>query len=368
MMRFLSVFCFAAACALLAGCSGAEDPSASATTTNAPPDGMGWVGARSNVVAGGSFATAEGDSTVSQGHASHAEGSQTSALGDGSHAEGVFSVATGKHAHAEGQSTEAPGLNSHAENYRTVAGAKMSHAGGIWTDVLPQHTNAFIHAAGRTNEHKQTQFANTAHFDRLHVFESANDDPHSVLPRWQSDIRYGKMGGGDLAKGVGNKTLTNTAFVGGGYFNIAGGFGTYIGGGMENFSDGDVATISGGWANRAPGWGATIGGGGTNFAAGSFATVPGGEFNAASGDFSFAAGRDARAQHNGTFVWADHQNGSFRSTAPDQFLVRAKNGVGINTEKPAASLDVNGDGFFARGIRFPPQGDISMGIFTNKAK
>ncbi len=366
MKRCLTVLIFTIACSLLAGCGGQEESGGAAP--GAPPDGKAWIGANSNSVATGLFATAEGDHTVAMGYASHAEGNLTWAVGDGSHAEGVFSVATGKHSHAEGQSTEAMAVNAHAENYRAVAGARNSHAGGMWADVLPEHTASFIHASGKTNEHKQTKFPATAHFDRIHLFEQANDDPHSVLARWQNDLRYEKFGGapGGLAKGVGNKTVTNTAFVGGGYFNIAGGFGTYIGGGMENIADGDVASIAGGWANRVPGWGGTVGGGGTNLVSGSFATVPGGEFNVAAGDFSFAAGQRAKAQHNGTFVWADRQEDDFSSTAQDQFLVRAGNGVGINTGKPSATLDVNGDGFFARGIRFPPQGDISMGGFTNK--
>ena len=358
MMRWFSFLCFAVTCALIAGCGGQND--------SGPPPGKAFVGANNNTLAEGQFATAEGDEAHSSGYASHAEGVKNSAIGDASHVEGAYSVATGKHSHAEGQATSAMGLNGHAENYQAVAGAKNSHAGGMWTDTLPQHTNSFIHAAGHKDAHKQTQFANTAHFDRIHLFETANEDPHSVLARWQNDMRYAKAGeASSRAFGVGNRTLTNTATVGGGYFNVAGGFGTYIGGGMENIADGDVASVGGGWANRVPGWGAVVGGGGTNLASGSFATVPGGQFNMASGDFSLAAGQRAKAQHTGTFVWADHQDADFNSTAADQFLVRAANGVGINTEKPAATLDVNGDGFFSRGIRFPPQGDISMGEFTH---
>jgi hypothetical protein len=361
MTRCFYSFFFAAACALVAGCGAAPDFSDAV----APP-GKAWVGANSNSVASGPYSTAEGDMTIAEGHGSHAEGVQNAAVGNATHVEGAYCIATGIHSHAEGQSTRALAINAHAENYQTTAGAKNSHAGGMWADALPNHTNAFIHATGRKDERKLTKFPNTAHFDRVFLFETANDDPHSVLARWQNDMRYEKIGGGDgLAKGVGNRTMTNTAFVGGGYFNVAGGFGTYIGGGMENFADGDVASVAGGWLNRAPGWGSTVGGGGTNIASGSFATVPGGRHNTAAGDYSFAAGQRAQALHNGSFVWADHQDADFRSSARDQFLVRAANGVGINTEVPQATLDVNGDARFSRGIRFPAQGDISMGIFTN---
>ena len=53
-------------------------------------------------------------------------------------------------------------------------------------------------------------------------------------------------------------------------------------------------------------------------------------------------GYRAKANHDGTFVWADTQGADFPSTATGQFLLRAAGGVGINTNNPAATLDVNG--------------------------
>jgi hypothetical protein len=64
--------------------------------------------------------------------------------------------------------------------------------------------------------------------------------------------------------------------------------------------------------------------------------------NAATGDYSYAAGRRAKANHQGAYVWADSQDTNFTSTAPDQFLIRAAGNVGINTNNPGATLDVNG--------------------------
>lgn len=88
---------------------------------------------------------------------------------------------------------------------------------------------------------------------------------------------------------------------------------------------------------------ASVLGGRANAASGSYATVSGGYSNLASGSYSFAAGQRAKANHQGTFAWADSQNSDFASSANNQFLIRAGGGVGINTPSPQSALDVNGD-------------------------
>jgi hypothetical protein len=74
-----------------------------------------------------------------------------------------------------------------------------------------------------------------------------------------------------------------------------------------------------------------VAGGYTNVVSGTAATVPGGAGNTAAGDYSFAAGWGAQAMHDGTFVWADSQGSTFTSTGDDQFLVRARGGVTLET-------------------------------------
>jgi hypothetical protein len=108
---------------------------------------------------------------------------------------------------------------------------------------------------------------------------------------------------------------------------ITGSFGT-IGGGLMNAS-GDMATVGGGTANTASGSAATVGGGYINIASGFRATVPGGEYNRAAGDYSFAAGKNAVAGHNGSFVWGDDSPDIYQvsSTGPNQFIVRAAGGI-----------------------------------------
>src|SRR5262249_10122041 len=73
-----------------------------------------------------------------------------------------------------------------------------------------------------------------------------------------------------------------------------------------------------------------------------YATVPGGVNNTAAGYSSFAAGRRAKANHQGAFVWADSADADFASTASNQFLIRATGGVGIGTNAPTAQLHVVG--------------------------
>jgi hypothetical protein len=120
-----------------------------------------------------------------------------------------------------------------------------------------------------------------------------------------------------ISGGDGNKIDAN------GRWNIiAGGYNNIIGTNAQN------SVIGGGLFNTiAPGAHA--------------ATIPGGTGNTAT-NYAFAAGYQAMANHVGTFVWADSQLADFVSTAPNQALIRAAGGVGINNNNPGATLDVNG--------------------------
>lgn len=130
----------------------------------------------------------------------------------------------------------------------------------------------------------------------------------------------GTVGGGFGNKvGNGNADVTDAAFatVAGGVFNSAANYAATVAGGDGNFSGGLRSFIGGGFGNAANG---------------SYGTVPGGFLNTASGEFSFAAGRRAKANHPGSFVWADSQDSDFASTANNQFNIRAQGGVRLNTD------------------------------------
>ncbi|MBK9063217.1 MAG: tail fiber domain-containing protein [Acidobacteria bacterium] len=165
-----------------------------------------------------------------------------------------------------------------------------------------------------------------------------------------------------VAGGSGNKALGGASVIGGGASNtvlVAATCGS-IAGGCNNLVAGQWSAVAGGTLNSvgdgsrpSPADWAFIGGGKGNWAAGAYAAVPGGYSNIAGGDYSFAAGRRAKTRRytesgdangdEGSFVWADSQDADFVSTGPNQFLVRASGGIGINKSNPAAgTLDVNG--------------------------
>jgi hypothetical protein len=75
---------------------------------------------------------------------------------------------------------------------------------------------------------------------------------------------------------------------------------------------------------------------------GDWSAIAGGRGNIASGDYSFAAGRKAKTNHAGAFVWADGTDADFTSTGTNQFLIRANGNVGINTNSPSSPLTVAG--------------------------
>jgi hypothetical protein len=154
------------------------------------------------------------------------------------------------------------------------------------------------------------------------------------------------------------------AIVGGGYANRASGKLSTAGGGLSSIASGFEATVGGGHWNNATGEKATVGGGKENVASGFAATVPGGDFNTALGDYSFAAGRQAKAMHSGTFVWGDSTVADFASTGNDQFVIRASGGVGIGTNAPQQTLHVDGTEILSTGLqsgfKFRERGSTSI--------
>ena len=130
-----------------------------------------------------------------------------------------------------------------------------------------------------------------------------------------------------------------TATIAGGALNDIGVGSPFsvIGGGDDNniAADSWGATITGGALNniRINSDYSTIGGGSFNtIAANSFyGTIAGGFSNSAVA-YAFAAGRQAKANHEGSFVWADNQNSDFASTIVNQFNIRASGGVRLNND------------------------------------
>jgi hypothetical protein len=144
-----------------------------------------------------------------------------------------------------------------------------------------------------------------------------------------------------------------------------GSLGNFIGaGGQPGYAtnsilNGNMNVIGGGWNNTiSNAYDGTIAGGEYNTVGASRATVPGGSHNTAAGDSSFAAGQHAKANHQGTFVWADNSTSAdFASTTNNQFLIRALGGVGIGTTTPASPVDILG----GRWDLINSEGDFRIG-------
>jgi hypothetical protein len=156
---------------------------------------------------------------------------------------------------------------------------------------------------------------------------------------------FGNEAGGEfslVSGGDQNKSTMTYSVVVGGFFNQSIGLYSFIGGGDRNTAQGAHSVIGGGQQNTNNGSHSFIGGGLSNRTTGLNSAVPGGVLNEAANS-AFAAGTRAKATNTGAFVWADSQSADFGSTATNQFLIRAQNGVGINTNNPGTNaLSVNG--------------------------
>jgi trimeric autotransporter adhesin len=191
-----------------------------------------------------------------------------------------------------------------------------------------------------------------------------------------------------LAGGLveGNRVSDHNGVIAGGYGNLAGNL-------DANPDNSAYATVGGGQSNRARAAYATISGGGGNVALGFGSMVPGGGSACAGGDYSFAAGLRAQVVapfgstdpactastitsdtngHEGSFIWADAQPGNFITTGPNQFLMRASGGLGVNTAAIPAGTDMvlaSRDGSNTDLLMRPADASngINFGVVSNPA-
>jgi hypothetical protein len=162
-----------------------------------------------------------------------------------------------------------------------------------------------------------------------------------------SDRSFATVGGGlsntasgsqsTVGGGVSNTASGSSSTVGGGLNNSASANGAGVAGGSFNLAGGSLSAVGGGQSNTASGSNATIGGGQGNVASGLNAAVPGGESNTAQGIGSLAAGRRAKANHDGSFVWGDNQNAEVTSDRANQFKIRAGGGMSVIAQAGGAT-------------------------------
>jgi hypothetical protein len=153
----------------------------------------------------------------------------------------------------------------------------------------------------------------------------------------QSTAPASSVGGGDANAATGAYST-----IAGGRLNSTTGGYAFVGGGESNSADASDSVVVGGFNNGTTGNGAFVGAGVGNIASGTNSFVAAGNGNAAQGVNSVAMGTSATAAHPYTFVWNDGAFGTAATTGPDQFLIFANGGVGINTGAPGARLDVRG--------------------------
>ncbi len=239
---------------------------------------------------------------------------------------GSSSTASGAHATIAGGESNTAG-HSHAFIGGGLSNTTLGTRAVIGGGISNRAGNSSVVGGGSNNE-ANLNFSTVAG-GRLNV----------------SNATYSAIGGG-----ASNSATGQYSFVGGGgednapaSGNVASGLASAITGGRANAASGDRAAIGGGSSNQATSQHTAISGGRANSAFGAFGAIPGGELNTAAGSHSLAAGRRAKALHDGSFVWGDSTDLDFSSSAPNQFLIRAAGGVGIGTTNPSAGLHVQSD-------------------------
>lgn len=202
----------------------------------------------------------------------------------------------------------------------------------------------------------------------LDVIGSAKfGDPTNQANGADSFVGGGQLntaGGTDsfVAGGRSNTASAEGSFVGGGWGNTADGSSSFIGGGASNTANGRFSFIGGGQDNTANGQSSFIGGGFRNTADGLNSFVAGGRNNTATGNYSFAAGRNAKANTDGSFVWADSLNFPVDFEGIDNYFVaRATGGVNFIT-------GVDGSGVETSGVSLGPGGTSWQVISDRNAK
>lgn len=271
------------------------------------------------IVAGGEQNSAQGSHSTIGGGLQNVVNGTGSAVGGGS-----MNSATGLHTTiAGGRGNTCPG------DFSAVGGGDDNSAGGLFSTI----------AGGGANE--------TGGGFRLAQTVGGGSGN-------RTSSSYATVSGGRD-----NEATAEDSIVGGGEGNTASGGGSAICGGLTNSATASWSFVGGGDTNTASGGSATIAGGRGNIASSTYSTVPGGFSNVAAGEYSLAAGRQAKVRtpaqvgggdvdgDQGTFVWADSTNADFTSTGPNQFLIRAAGGMGLNRNNPAHPLHVGtnaGDG------------------------
>jgi trimeric autotransporter adhesin len=313
-----------------------------------------------STIAGGDGNTASLDDTFIGGGWGNSAGNDDATVsgGDNNNASGYASVISGGEQNNAGEdhTTVAGGSgNSAGGSYGTVGGGQGNNAGGAGDVLAGGYNNSSgggnnSTISGGNNNNSSGSDAVIGGGQQNSVgdfFTTIGGGVNNTATNISSVISGGtnNVSGGyasAVSGGSDNSALGNYSTVGGGWRNLAngdsatvgGGYGNYavdsatVAGGRVNAASDFVTTVAGGLGNQSLVYGSTVGGGLNNIASGYMATIPGGASNIVSGSYSFAAGFNAQATNNDSFVWSDG-SAVTGSTADGQFMVRASGGVVI---------------------------------------
>jgi hypothetical protein len=165
--------------------------------------------------------------------------------------------------------------------------------------------------------------------------------------------------------GYSNEASSNFSFVGGGGQNTASATYSFVGGGYSNEASGDFSFVGGGGSNTASGLVSFVGGGSGNTALSYCSFVGGGWRNTASGDLSFVGGgKNLLARSYSEAVFGTYNtdyppddpssinladrlfvigNGTADDARSNAVTVLKNGKVGIGTDSPTATLDIEAD-------------------------
>jgi hypothetical protein len=298
----------------------------------------------SATVSGGKSNTASNQyTTVGGGNTNTASSSDaTIAGGSGNTASGGGSLVSGGIGNVASSytATVCGGYNNTAtDSSATVSGGRFNHARGLYSVVCGG--GGPVAADSNSTSGKFSAIVggrrNNARGDSSFIGGGVRNNAWGTISivgggRYNDATGYGATVGG----GQDHDASGNYSTVAGGYNCDAWLEGTTISGGAHNIAESAYATVGGGRFNRAYGQFSVITGGGgyndsdSNLAFGNYSMIPGGRGNKTLGTNSFAAGRRAKANHNGSFVWADSKDADFSSQRINQFRIRADGGARID--------------------------------------
>jgi len=311
-----------------------------------------WASGVASTIGGGSMNTASGSNSTVGGGASNGASQQYAAIGGGS----------GNTASGDAATVGGGGSNTASGSNSTVGGGASNVAsqqyaaigGGYNNDATAPYATI---GGGGTSDPGDPATANRVTDDYGVVGGGGNNQAGNGGPT-TTDAIYATVAGG-----ISNTASEWYTTVGGGDGNTASADSATVGGGRHNTANGSDATVGGGAYNTASSPWATVGGGGSNQATGQAATVPGGGLNTAQGSHSLAAGHRAKANHDGSFVWADISpfGLDFASTAANQFSARSTGGARFVSA-------VDSTGALTAGVTLAPGGNAWAPISDRSVK